>query len=76
MLAEHAPELRVHTVLADRGSVGDDLAELQHLVTASGADLVVDDLAALLTPSDAAGTPGTPGTPAHPQPHEHESTQP
>lgn len=45
VLAEHAPELRVHTVLADRGSVGDDLAELQQMVAASGAELVVDDVA-------------------------------
>lgn len=45
VLAEHAPELQVHTVLADRGSVGDDLAELQQMVAASGAELVVDDVA-------------------------------
>lgn len=45
VLAEHAPDLKVHTVLADRGSVGDDLAELQQMVAATGAELVVDDVA-------------------------------
>jgi uncharacterized cofD-like protein len=45
VLVEHAPELTVHTVLADRGSVGDDLVELQQMATAAGADLVLDDVA-------------------------------
>lgn len=45
VLAEHAPDLKVHTVLADRGSVGDDLLELQQMVAATGAELVVDDVA-------------------------------
>ncbi len=49
VLAEHAPDLHIHTVLADRGSVGDDAAdleELEHVVQALGARLVVDDVAA------------------------------
>jgi len=45
VLAEHAPDLSVHTVLADRESVGEDLAELRDLVEAMGARLVVDDVA-------------------------------
>ncbi|WP_182523509.1 gluconeogenesis factor YvcK family protein [Nocardioides dongkuii] len=45
VLAEHAPDLKVHTVLADRASVGEDLAELADLVAATGAELVVDDVA-------------------------------
>ncbi|MDN4174812.1 uridine diphosphate-N-acetylglucosamine-binding protein YvcK [Nocardioides sp. SOB77] len=45
VLAEHAPELVVHTVLADRESVGDGLDELAHVVAAYGAKLVVDDVA-------------------------------
>lgn len=45
VLAEHAPELVVHTVLADRESVGDALDELEHVVAAYGAKLVVDDVA-------------------------------
>jgi uncharacterized cofD-like protein len=44
VLAEHAPDLRVHTVLADRRSVRDGLADLEHLVHAAGARLVVGDL--------------------------------
>lgn len=44
-LAEHAPDLVVHTVLADRASVGDGLDELQHVVAAYGAELAVDDVA-------------------------------
>jgi uncharacterized cofD-like protein len=46
VLAEHAPDLKVHTVLADRGRVGADLPELEHVVSAYGAALVVDDVAA------------------------------
>lgn len=45
VLAEHAPDLTVHTVLADRRSVGEELADLQHIVAAYGAELVVDDVA-------------------------------
>ena len=44
-LAEHAPDLMVHTVLADRAMVGQSRAELEHVVAAYGAALVVDDLA-------------------------------
>jgi uncharacterized cofD-like protein len=45
VLAEHAPDLRVHTVLADARNVGDELADLEHLVRATGAELVVADVA-------------------------------
>lgn len=45
VLSEHAPDLKVHTVLADRSSVGDGLGELQELVSAYGPELVVADLA-------------------------------
>jgi uncharacterized cofD-like protein len=45
-LAEHAPDLKVHTVLADRGTVGDSREELEHVVAAYGAQLVVADVAA------------------------------
>lgn len=41
-----APELRIDTVLADRTSVGDDLAALEEAVAACGAHLVLDDVAA------------------------------
>ena len=42
-LIEHAPELKVHTVLADRGSIGDvDL--LEQAVASYGASLAVDDI--------------------------------
>jgi uncharacterized cofD-like protein len=44
-LAEHAPDLKVPTVLADRVTVGTGLAELEHLVAAYGAELVVADVA-------------------------------
>jgi uncharacterized cofD-like protein len=44
-LLEHAPELKVHTVLADRGSVG-DVDELTAAVASYGAELVVADVAA------------------------------
>ncbi|NYI47449.1 putative cofD-like protein [Nocardioides aromaticivorans] len=46
VLAEHAPDLHIHTVLADTGSVGGDLHELEEMVHALGARLVVDDVAA------------------------------
>jgi uncharacterized cofD-like protein len=45
VLAEHAPDLVVHTVLADRESVGDDADELLAMVHALGASLVIDDVA-------------------------------
>ncbi|QYJ04964.1 uridine diphosphate-N-acetylglucosamine-binding protein YvcK [Nocardioides panacisoli] len=45
VLAEHAPELTVHTVLADRASVGEDRAELAELAAALGADLALADVA-------------------------------
>jgi len=44
-LVEHAPELRIHTVLADRDSVGDGVAELQEAVAAYGARLHLADVA-------------------------------
>ncbi|HEY0890966.1 MAG TPA: uridine diphosphate-N-acetylglucosamine-binding protein YvcK [Nocardioides sp.] len=44
VLLEHAPDLTVHTVLADRGSVADGLAELREIVAACGAALVLDDV--------------------------------
>jgi uncharacterized cofD-like protein len=44
-LFEHAPDLKVHTVLADRRSVGDPEL-LQQVVGSAGALLVVADLAA------------------------------
>lgn len=46
VLVEHAPDLGIHTVLADRGSVGSDLGELEEMVRVLGARLVVDDVAA------------------------------
>ena len=42
-LLEHAPELEVHTVLADRAGVA-DLEQLEQAVASYGADLVVEDL--------------------------------
>jgi uncharacterized cofD-like protein len=45
VLAEHAPDLRLDAVLADRGAPPEELAELQEVVDASGARLVVDDVA-------------------------------
>ena len=45
VLAEHAPDLHVHTVLADERHAGEGLADLAHLVRATGAELVVDDVA-------------------------------
>jgi len=44
-LFEHAPELTVHTVLADTSSVGGDRDLLAKAVAERGARLVVDDLA-------------------------------
>jgi uncharacterized cofD-like protein len=45
VLAEHAPDLRLYAVLADRGAPPEELAELQEVVDASSARLVVDDVA-------------------------------
>lgn len=45
VLAEHAPELQVHTVLADTRHAGDGLGELEEVVAASGARLVLADVA-------------------------------
>lgn len=45
VLAEHAPDLGVHTVLADRKSVGGDVEELESMVAALGARLAIDDVA-------------------------------
>jgi len=44
-LLEHAPELRIHTVLADRGSVGEGLEELDAAVASYGARLHLADVA-------------------------------
>ncbi|GAB3766431.1 putative cofD-like protein [Nocardioides ginsengisegetis] len=46
VLSEHAPDLKVHAVLADRARVGEGLADLEHVVHAHGARLFVDDVAA------------------------------
>ena len=46
VLGEHAPDLKVHTVLADGARVGAELDELRATVAAYGAELVVADLAA------------------------------
>jgi uncharacterized cofD-like protein len=45
VLSEHAPELRIDTVLADEHHVGADLEELRHHTDALGARLVVADVA-------------------------------
>jgi len=45
VLTEHAPDLQVYAVLADRGVPADELAELQEVVDASWARLFVDDVA-------------------------------
>jgi uncharacterized cofD-like protein len=45
VLFEHAPDLKVHTVLADRGSCG-DVDGLAAAVSSYAAELVVDDVAA------------------------------
>jgi uncharacterized cofD-like protein len=44
-LYEHAPDLTVHAVLVDAGSLAGDGAELEKAVTERGARLVVADLA-------------------------------
>lgn len=45
VLAEHAPALSIHTVLADRNRVGAEVDELRDIVAAHGARLEVADLA-------------------------------
>jgi uncharacterized cofD-like protein len=45
VLAEHAPELRVDTVLADASSVQEGLGDLEELVAATGARLLIADVA-------------------------------
>jgi len=45
VLAEHAPDLKVHTVLVDAGGDPQDLAELADVVAAYGASLEVHDVA-------------------------------
>jgi uncharacterized cofD-like protein len=44
VLTEHAPDLKIHTVLADRGTIA-DAEELARAVARYGAELVVDDVA-------------------------------
>ena len=45
VLAEHAPDLQLDAVLADTGTPAEELAELQEVVDASGARLVVEEVA-------------------------------
>jgi uncharacterized cofD-like protein len=45
VLASHAPDLKVHTVLVDSHGVPDELTELEDLVAAYGASLAVHDVA-------------------------------
>ncbi len=46
VLFEHAPDLKVHTVLADASNLTDEQAhELRQVVNATGARLVLDDVA-------------------------------
>ena len=51
VLAAHAPDLRVHTVLADAANTVDDLADLEHVVAAYGAKLAVEDVADSTAPA-------------------------
>jgi uncharacterized cofD-like protein len=44
VLEEHAPDLGIYAVLADRGTSEEELADLQEVVDASGTRLVVDDV--------------------------------
>ncbi len=44
-LLDHAPDMKIHTVLADRGSVGDALEELDAAVASYGAQLHLADVA-------------------------------
>lgn len=45
VLAEHAPDLRIDTVLVDTASVDDGLDDLLEVVRAAGAELLVADVA-------------------------------
>lgn len=45
VLTEHAPDLQIDVVVADRGVAASELAGLEQLVAAIGARLVVDDVA-------------------------------
>ena len=45
VLASHAPDLKVHTVLVDSHGSPEELAELEHVVAAYGASLAVHDVA-------------------------------
>jgi uncharacterized cofD-like protein len=45
VLAEHAGDLRVHTVLADQHLARDELDDLEDVVAAYGAQLVIEDVA-------------------------------
>jgi len=45
VLAAHAPDLTLHTVLADRSSVGEHCEELARAAASYGARLVLDDVA-------------------------------
>ena len=45
VLAEHAPDLSVHTVIADESTVGPDLADLRAVAAAMGARVVIADVA-------------------------------
>ena len=45
VLASHAPDLKVHTVIVDAGGASADLADLEHVVAAYGASLAVHDVA-------------------------------
>jgi uncharacterized cofD-like protein len=51
VLAEHAPDLRVHTVLVDQHLAPEERTDLEQMVADHGAELVVDDVA------EAPGTP-------------------
>ena len=53
VLAAHAPDLRVHTVLVDENLGQEELSDLEEVVAAAGARLVVADVAE------------GPGTPRH-----------
>lgn len=44
-LAEHAPDLKIHTLLGDRTAIG-DVASLERAASSYGAELVVEDVAA------------------------------
>ena len=46
VLSEHAPELPVDVVLADRGAAGDSVSELEKAAALLGATVLLDDVAA------------------------------